>query len=87
MSEEIQTIDNHEIYMTRKCSDCLHSCLKKEGANQFEIYCLFAPASPTKVDPGLFCSYFEQGGPDLLQKRNRLKNQIAAGDVSFDRSI
>ncbi len=87
MNQDIEMPDNDELYMSRKCSDCLHSVLKKEGINQFSIYCCFAPASPTKVDSNLFCSYFEQGGPDLLQKRNRLKNQIVTGDVSFDRSI
>jgi hypothetical protein len=87
MNEEMQTPDPDEIYLARKCSDCLHSVLKKEGLNQYSVYCCFAPASPTKVDPDLFCSYFEQGGSELLEKRNRVKDQIVAGDTNFDRSI
>jgi hypothetical protein len=87
MSEEMQTIDSDELYLSRKCSDCLHSVLKKEGLTEFSIYCCFAPASPTKVDPDLFCSYFEMGGSELIEKRNRVRGQIASGDTNFDRSI
>jgi hypothetical protein len=87
MSEEMEMPDNDEIYLSRKCSDCLHSILRKEGINQFEIYCCFAPASPTKVDSNLWCSYFEMGGSELLQSRKALEDRIVKGDETFFRSI